>query len=111
VTNAAPEFETIDALGKTQQYGGSVGTTPIQVPAVAGQPLADVLIRCATDNSPITKRLLWSIDNVTYHTLAPGEFVGWDMRKDASNNEIKQIYLKGNVAAVTYEVIANSEEP
>ena len=110
MSNVAPEFETIDSLGKTQQYQGTVGTTATQVPSVAGTSISEAFIKCGSDNTPNTKRLLWSIDNVTYHTLSPGEFTGWTFKKDASDVEIKQLYIKGNVAAVTYELIINTEE-
>lgn len=100
----APQFESIDNLGSTTQYQGTIGTTPAQIPSVAGFDIAEALIRCASDNSPITKRLLWSLDNVTYHTLAPGEFVGWTLKGQQT-----QIWIKGSVAAVTYEIILNRE--
>jgi hypothetical protein len=109
--DSAPEFETIDGLGFTVQYQGTVGTSSIQVPSVAGFSISDAIIRCSSDNTPITKRLLWSIDNVTFHTLAPGEFVGWTFKKlIGTSTEIRQIYIKGNVAAVGYELIVNTEE-
>jgi hypothetical protein len=109
MSNVAPEFETIDALGKTVCYQGTVGTVAIQVPSVAGFSISEALIRCASDNSPVTKRLLWSTDNVTYLTLAPGEFVGWTFKKTAADAEITQIWIKGSVAGVVYELVVNTE--
>jgi hypothetical protein len=110
MVDQAPEFETIDALGRTVQYAGSVGTSPIQVPSSPGTSISEAFIRCVTDNSPNTKRLLWSIDNVTYHTLIPGDAFGWTFKKDSTNQDIKQLYVKGNAAGVNYEVTINFEE-
>lgn len=104
MVNQNPQFEMIDNEGSTIQIAGTVGTTPIQVPSVATFDISEILIRCATDNSPITKRLLWSLDNVTYHTLGPGEYVGWTLKGQQT-----QIWLKGNVAGVDYEVLVNRE--
>lgn len=111
MADTAPEFETIDALGFSGQYAGTVGTTPVQVPAVAGNPISDALIRCTSSNTPVTKNLLWSLDNVTYHVLSPGEFVGWTFKKlIGTSNEIKQVWIKGSVAGVLYEILANTED-
>ena len=104
MAEVAPQFETKDDNGTTTQFASTVGTSATLVPASAGTNISEILIRCSTDNSPITKRLLWSLDNVTYHTLAPGEFIGWEPQ-----GTLTQIYLKGNVAAVSYEVIMNRE--
>ena len=99
-----PQFEQIDNVGSTTQFQGTVGTTAIQIPSVATFDISEILIRCATDNSPVTKRLLWSLDDVTYHTLAPGEFVGWTLK-----GEQAQVWIKGSVAGVIYEVLVNRE--
>jgi len=104
MAEVAPQFETKDDEGTTTLFATTVGTTAVQVPASAGNNISELLIRCATDNSPVTKRLLWSLDDTTYHTLAPGEFVGWEPQ-----GTLTQIYLKGNVASVSYEVIMNRE--
>lgn len=104
MVEVAPQFETKDDLGSTTQFASTVGTTPVQVPASAGTKISEILIRCETDNTPVTKRLLWSLDNVTYHALAPGEFIGWEPQ-----GTILQIYLKGNTSGVAYEVVMNRE--
>jgi len=110
MVNAAPEFETIDALGNTTQYSGTVGLTPILVPPSPGRPISEILIRCDTDNTPNSERLEWSIEGVVYQKLSPGEFIGWTLKKNSTNQEIKQIYLRGTTAAVFYEVLVNTEE-
>jgi len=102
MVDQAPEFETIDRLGDSKQYAGTVGASPVQVPAVAGFDIDTFLISCPGDNTPVTKRLSWSLDNVTYHVLRPGEDVPIKLK-----NSYKQIYLKGNVADVSYEMFIN----
>jgi hypothetical protein len=101
------DFTGAGVMGNTTLYSGSVGTTAALQPSVSGDKISEILIRCASSNTN-AKRLLWSIDNVTYHTLAPGEFVGWTMSRDLSNLNITQIYVKGSVAAVAYELIVNT---
>lgn len=101
-----PQFESEDRLGTTTQYAGTATTSPVLVPSVAGGRIAELLVRCDSDNTPNTERLLWSLDNITYHKLAPGEFVGWTLK-----DNITQIYVKGTTAAVDYEIILNRELP
>lgn len=90
-------------FGNSTQYTGTVGTTAVAVPSVAGDDIVLFLVR-APSQTPITKRLLWSLDNVTFHELSPGEYVGWPLKGSK-----KQIYVKGNVAGVNYEIVLNTE--
>jgi len=100
-----PQFEVEDVLGTTAQFSGSVGTASTAVPAVAGAPITEVLVRCASDNTPVTKRLLVSFDSgTTWLTLSPGEYIGWGFK-----NLPTQIYIKGSVASVAYEIVMNRE--
>jgi hypothetical protein len=62
-----------------------------------------MLVRCPAQ-TPYSRTLSWSLDNVTYHVLSVGEYVGWPLK-----GSIKQIYIKGNVAGVSYEVVLNTE--
>lgn len=99
-----PQFENKDIYGTTTQYQGTVGVTAIAFPSVASTAIVECLVRCP-GQSPNTKRLLYSFDGgITFGTLSPGEFIGWSLK-----GEIKQIYIKGNVANVSYEVILNRE--
>ena len=98
-----PIGDSAQDFGSTSPYTGSVGTTPILVPSVAGDPISLLLVRCK-NQTPNTKILQWSVDGVTYHDLAPGEYVGWPPK-----GNLTQIYLKGTVASVEYEVILNRE--
>lgn len=98
-----PIGDNAQDFGTTTQLTGTVGITAVQVPATAGNPIATALIRCP-EQSPVTKRLSWSIDDITYHTLGPGEFIAWSLK-----GNITQLYLKGSVAGVNYEVVLNRE--
>jgi hypothetical protein len=105
MVDPAPQFETEDLLGSTAQYAGTVGTAPISVPTAPGPIIAYAFVRCATDNSPQSKRLSYSFDGgTTFAVLSAGEYVGWPMRGSQT-----QIVLKGNSAGVAYEVLLNRE--
>lgn len=98
-----PIGDNVQDIGLTSQYAGAVGVTSTAVPAVSGDFIATALIRCPVQ-SPNTRRLLYSFDNVTFHTLAPGEYIGWSLKGNKS-----QVYIKGNVASVDYEITLNRE--
>jgi|WetSurMetagenome_2_1015567.scaffolds.fasta_scaffold199831_2 hypothetical protein len=99
-----PQFETEDLQGTTTQYTGTVGTSAISIPTVAGTGIAECLIRCPTQ-SPNTRRLSYSFDGgTTFSILSPGEYIGWSLKGSPT-----QIKIKGNVASVDYEVILNRE--
>jgi len=70
-----PVGDSAQDFGSTTQYTGTVGTTPIQIPGSAGDPIVLALIRCPSQ-TPNTRRLSWSLDNTTYHVLSPGEYIG-----------------------------------
>lgn len=86
---------------ETLQINGSVDTTPAQVPAVAGNDLVSILVKCKTTQTN-TNVLYFSFDGTNYNELQVGEWISWDMGAG-----IKQIYLKGSVASVDYEFIYN----
>lgn len=89
--------------GTTTQFAGTVGLSSTAFPSVAGDFISTILIRCP-EQTPVTNRLSYSFDNVTFHVLAPGEFIAWSLKGNKT-----QVYLKGNVAAVSYELTLNRE--
>jgi hypothetical protein len=96
------EFE--QDFGSTTQYSGTVGTSPINIPTVAADPIVTCFIRCPAQ-TPATNRLLFSIDGGSiFHTLSPGEFIIWSPKGNQ-----KQIKIKGNAASISYEVTLNTE--
>ncbi|MEM4359727.1 MAG: hypothetical protein QXT45_04305 [Candidatus Bilamarchaeaceae archaeon] len=103
-----PEFEFTDELGQTRQYSGTVGTTPIYVPALPSIFGIDAfLIRCPPQ-SPNSRRLQFSLNGgANWMTLGVGEYVGWSPRRDSSNNLITQVMIRGNSANVEYEILIN----
>lgn len=106
MVDSAPEFEMTDGLGTTKQLAGAAGVDAVALFSPVGGAIEEIIIRCPLQ-TPNTKKLYWSFDNVVFHELSVGEFVGWEPRKDSANQPINQLYLKGNVAGVNYEVIAN----
>lgn len=98
-----PIGDSAQDFGSTDQYAGTVGLTSIAVPTVAGDPIATCLVRCPAQ-TPSTVRLSYSFDNVTFHDLSPGEYIGWSPKGNKT-----QVYLKANAAGVKYEVVLNRE--
>lgn len=99
-----PAFETQDLDGGTTHYNGTVGTSAIAIPTVAGNIISEVVIKCPFQ-TPTTKKLLVSFDGgTTFFTLDPGEFIGWSVKGSR-----RQIHIKGGVAGVSYDVLLNRE--
>jgi hypothetical protein len=98
-----PIGDSTQDFGSTTQFVGTVGTSSSAVPASPGDYISSVIIRCP-NQTPVTKTLSWSIDNSTFHVLAVGEFIGLSIKGNK-----QQVYLKGNVAGVNYEVTMNRE--
>lgn len=105
MANEAPRFEGADLQGGTLQASGTVGTTPVNVPAVAGGLISEFLIQCPEDQSD-QYTLQVSLDGGSnYLTMYPGGAWAWTPKGD-----IRQITLLGNdVAGVAYEVVLNRE--
>jgi len=102
MANVAPQFETSESLGSTAHYNGTVGTTAVSVPAVAGNAIADVMIS-NLDSNANSKKLLVSFDGGTnFTTLSAGASLPWTVR-----GGITQIKVKGSVASVAYEILMN----
>ncbi len=97
----APQAEDDSLAGVTQQFAGSVGLTEAPFPDPSVGVIRTVLIRCPNQNN--ARRLLYSLNGGSvFHSLAPGEFIGWSLRGSQS-----QILLKGNGATVDYELTVN----
>jgi hypothetical protein len=99
----SPIGDNAQDFGLSAQFVGTVGTASTAVPSSAGDPIATVFIRCPSQ-TPVTRRLLYSFDNVTFQVLSPGEFIAWSLKGNKT-----QVYIKGNVATVDYEVLVNRE--
>jgi hypothetical protein len=89
----------------TLQFEGSVGVTPIDLPATPGGLITQVIFSCRVQ-TPSTKRLLFSVDGgANFFTLSPGAMVGWEPK------DISQVQVKGNVAGVLYDILINRRTP
>jgi len=98
------QMEIVDNVGDTTSYVGTVGTTPIQIPGVAGSNINEMMVHCPTQ-TPVTALLYFSFDGVAYHQLSTGEALMWPVKGSK-----KQIYVKASVAGVAYEVILNTDQ-
>ncbi len=102
--DSVTQMEIVDNVGSTTSYVGTVGTTPIQIPGVAGSNINEMMVHCPTQN-PSSVSLFFSFDGVAYHRLAVGESIMWPVKGSK-----KQIYLKGSGANVEYEMILNTDQ-
>lgn len=104
--DSTPQFEMSDSAGTTIQTSGTVGTTLTAIPVTPTKVLSKYFVRCTIDQTPITKRLLVSLNSGTdFVTLSPGEWISGEIRGGAKT----QIHIKGNVASVAYEAILDLE--
>lgn len=105
MVNVAPYFETADLQGSTDPYSGTVGTSYVAVPAVAGNVIQSALISCDYDQD-VNNELIVSFDGGVsdFVKLSPGGFINPMLR-----GSIRQIYIKGNVSSVSYSIILNKE--
>jgi hypothetical protein len=88
--------------GDTIHLNGSVGASNTPIPAVAGGVITQVLIECVVDQAS-TNKLYISFDGGTlFKTLAQGSSMTWTPR-----GGLTQLVIKGNVAAVDYEILMN----
>jgi hypothetical protein len=90
-------------LGSTTTFTGTVGTTVANVPSVEGSIIFEALIRCPSQ-TPTSNILFACFDGsgTNFHELKPGESISCSLR-----GGLKQVKIKGNVAAVKYEVTLN----
>ncbi len=99
-SDPVPVTSLPDTAGDTLQFAASV-TAVISLPTVAGNAISLALVRCKNDQAQ-SKRLEVSFDGgSTFMELSPGEFVGWPLKGDQTQIQIK--------AATTtdYEIIIN----
>ena len=106
MASVKPQFEMTDTKGNTVHYASSVGTTPVAIPTVAGNTIAEFWIENDLHNTPVTKRLSFSCDGgTTYTELNVSEGMAWTPKGD-----VKQIFIKASVAGTLYKMIVNYEE-
>jgi len=107
MTDRAPEFETVDSKGTVDTFSGTVGTSLIAVPTVAGNVIQSFTVICDPVQS-ITNVLTVYLDGVgtvPAAVLYPGGFYSGEIKGSK-----RQINLKANVAGVSYQVTLDREE-
>lgn len=103
--DSPPRHEAADNQGETIQQSGTVGVASIDIPAVAGAPIAEFLVQCPEDQD-VDGRLKVSLDGGSnFLTIYPGGHWGWTPKGDS----VTQITLEGNQANVEYEIVINRE--
>lgn len=104
MTMLPPQFEQADVLGTTGHYNGSVGTTAVAIPSVAGNKITEVLVQSPQSNSS-SKELYVSFDGgTTFFTLYRGGALFWKIK-----GTVTQVYVKGNISTVDYEILMNRD--
>lgn len=101
ISSGVVETENLD--GSTSHFNGTVGTTPINIPASAGGVIQSILIdNVNTDN---TKDLEVSFDGGTnYKTIGSGSAFSYTIK-----GNLTQVSLRGAVADCDYEILLNRE--
>jgi len=98
------QFESVDIIGSVGEYGGTISTTPVAFPVVAGNAISEFLV-LSGDNG--AKKLYVSIGGSTYWPsdgIGQNGHVAWSPK-----GRVTQIYLKGSAANTKYTVIINFE--
>ena len=103
--DAIPQFEVEDLTGTTDHFNGTVGTSAVNIPSIAGGVITEILIENLPSNSA-NKKLLISFDGGTnFKTLGgPGTSFIWSPK-----GYLTQIKLKSNLASTDYEIVLNRE--
>lgn len=100
-----PEFESADKKGTIDPYVGTVGTSWTAIPTTPGGEIQEFHIECPEQT--YTNELEFSLDG---GTTSSGKLYPHGSAQGLLKGGITQIYLKGNVAGVSYKVTL-SEEP
>ena len=98
------EFESTDTLGTSEQFDGTVGTTPINLPGSAGELISEFIVQCPFDQDDTNSLKVSLNGGASYLTLQPAGFWAWTPK-----GNVTQLTLLGNVAGVKYEVVINKE--
>jgi hypothetical protein len=105
MSDKRPEFEVEDTIGTSTSFVGAVGTGSTAVPSSPGDVIESFYCYCP-DQTPVTKKLYYSINGgTTWHELGIGDAIVWSLK-----GEPTQIYIKGSVATVNYEIIMNRKQ-
>ncbi len=101
MADEAPSFESQDIEGSSDHFNGTVGTTAVPIPTVAGDPIHEFLIESREGNS--AKKLFVSFDGGTlFKTVDGGGNMSW-----APKGRVTQIHIKASAANHNYEIIMN----
>jgi len=102
LADALPSYESIDLNGSTDHFNGTVGTTPIDVPSVAGGIISELIIKCKT----ASQLLSISFDGgANYWEVGVlGSALAWTPK-----GNLTQIKIMADTSTTEYEIIMNRE--
>ena len=90
--------------GFTEQFTGST-TTAAEVIITPASATSVKLVRFTCNfDQPASRRLLYSMDGTTFHSLVPGQTLAWVLYGTVSTVKIK----RGTGSDVDYEITINS---
>lgn len=105
MVDVAPEFESRDNRGTTNQYDSTVGTSPVSIPSSPGGRISEFYLYNPSTNSKSTI-LYFSMDNgTTFNTLPWNSSFMWTPK-----GAVTQLQIKANAASKNYELIINIED-
>lgn len=98
------ESEHRDLEGATNQYNGSVGASPVSIPAFAGNVISEVIIQ--NTSVGVLQILQVSLDGgANYFSLRRNSHLGWSVKGYQTQIRIRS----ANAFSVNYEAIINFE--
>ena len=95
--NVAPQFESKDIQGSTEQFSASVGTSSTAFPTVAGNRIEEVMIIAGDIGAD---QIFFSVDNTNWMPINSHGHLAWSLKYSVGGSAIKQIYLKGSDASL-----------
>jgi len=103
MSDIAPQFETQDLDGTTDHFNGTVNTTPINVPSVAGGVIAEVMLH--VPRQPGSAIIEISFDGgVSYFEVEERNTI-----VVPTKGGITQIKIKSGGGTRSYQIIMNRE--
>ena len=109
MVDSQAEFESTDKVGTTDEFTGTVNNFGTTIPAVAGNEIDEISIRCRVDQ-PAATRLEFSFNGIDWFRLKVGESREEEPRKrDKSGNIIRQVQIRaaGSLTTAQYEIVMN----
>ena len=104
MSEETPQTEVGDTRGTTEHYNGTVGVSPVAVPASAGTAIDEVFIMNPSTNDDDTVLSVSFDDGVNFIELSRRDGLIWGVKGRKT-----QIRVKGSVADTDYQILMNRD--